>query len=355
MTRGRRQFCRELAAGVAGCTLCCDELPAHALRPQPSRREVRVAGHRVKAIDIHAHCVIPKASALVTDVAPQPPALIVGPERIRHMDEYGIDVAVLSINPNWYSLERNLVERVIATQNDGLAELCAAYPGRLVALATVALQYPDVASAQLESAVRNLGMHGVAIRPSVKGEALAVPRFDPFWAKAEELQALVFIHPESIPELEPRLQGDGYLSNAIGFPLDTAIGLSHLIFEGTLDRFPRLRICASHGGGMLPAVIARMDRSCLAFPDRCSKKVRRKPSEYLRQLYFDSIVFAPEDLRHIAAQSGASQIMLGTDDPFPWTVNAVDHVLATPGFSDIERAAILGGTAARLLHIPENA
>ena len=270
------------------------------------------------------------------------------------MDEYGIDVAVLSINANWYSVERNLVERVIAIQNDGLTELCVSYPGRFVALGTVALQYPDLASAQLENAVRHLGMHGVAIRPSVNGETLATPKFDPFWAKAEELQALLFIHPESIPELEQRLKGDGYLSNAIGFPLDTAIGLSHLIFEGVLDRFPRLRICASHGGGMLPAVIARMDRSCVAFPDRCSKKLRHKPSEYLRQIYFDSIVFSPDDLRHIAAQVGASQIMLGTDDPFPWTVNAVDHVLATTGFSDIERAAILGGTASRLLGIPES-
>ena len=138
---------------------------------------------------------------------------------------------------------------------------------------------------------------------------------------------------------------------AIGNPLETTIALSHLIFEGTLDRFPGLKICAAHGGGYLPSYAARSDAICVTFPDRCPVKLNKKPTEYLRQLYFDSLVFTPEALRHLVAEAGSSQIVMGTDYPFPWTHTSVDHILGTPGLSDAERIAILGGTAAKLLNI----
>jgi aminocarboxymuconate-semialdehyde decarboxylase len=142
------------------------------------------------------------------------------------------------------------------------------------------------------------------------------------------------------------------LTNVIGNPLDTTIALSHLIFDGTLDRFPGLKICAAHGGGYLPSYADRSDHGCLTFPNNCMKApIKKRPTEYLRQLYFDSLVFSPEALRHLVAQCGASQIVIGTDYPFPWTATAVDHVLETPSLSDEERRAILGGTAAKLLRI----
>jgi aminocarboxymuconate-semialdehyde decarboxylase len=138
------------------------------------------------------------------------------------------------------------------------------------------------------------------------------------------------------------------LDDTIGNPLETTIALSHLIFEGALDRFPGLKILAAHGGGYLPSYAARSDQGCVTFPDRCTP-IERKPTEYLRALYYDSLVFTPEALRHLIAETGPGQIVLGTDYPFPWTSTAVDHVLATPGLSDDERVAILGGTAAKLL------
>ena len=140
-------------------------------------------------------------------------------------------------------------------------------------------------------------------------------------------------------------------SNVIGNPLDTTIALSHLIFDGTLDRFPALKICAAHGGGYLPSYAARSDHGCLTFPNSCNKTLKKHPSEYLKQLYFDSLVFTPEGLRHLVAEVGASQIVLGTDYPYPWMSTAVEHVLATPGLSDADREAILGGNAAKLLKI----
>jgi aminocarboxymuconate-semialdehyde decarboxylase len=340
----RRAF---LEAGIAfvGCSLF-DAARAQA----PAHRQVLVSGKRVKTIDVHAHVAIPEAMALMgMKVAPQ--SLVMGEERIRAMDEQGIDMAALSINPYWYKAERDLAQAVIKLQNERLAELCASKPDRFVAFASVALQHPDLAAQQLEDGVRKLGLRGAAIGGSVFGEELSDPKFHPFWAKAEELGCLVFIHPRGIEDLDKRLKGSGGLANVIGNPIETTIALSHLIFEGTLDRFPGLKICAAHGGGYLPSYPARSDAGCTTFPDRCTKPLKKKPTEYLKQLYYDSIVFTPEALRHLAAEVGPGQIVMGTDYPFPWEKASVNLILATPGLSEGERAAILGGTAARLLGI----
>jgi aminocarboxymuconate-semialdehyde decarboxylase len=260
-------------------------------------------------------------------------------------------MAALSINPYWYKAERDVAEAVIKLQNEKLAELCASKPDRFVAFASVALQHPDLAARQLEDGVKKLGLRGAAIGGSVFGDELSHPKFHPFWAKAEALGCLVFIHPRGIEDLDKRLQGNGGLTNVIGNPIETTIALSHLIFEGTLDRFPGLKICAAHGGGYLPSYAARSDAGCVTFPDRCPKPLKKKPTEYLKQLYYDSIVFTPEALRHLAAEVGPGQVVMGTDYPFPWEKASVNLILGTPGLSDAEREAMLGGTAARLLGI----
>jgi aminocarboxymuconate-semialdehyde decarboxylase len=326
------------------------------------RREVVVNGRRVKVVDLHAHCSVPEATALLGQSSRRPVAGIVGgtpalllanvQARLSAMDEQGIDVEALSINPYWYEADRDIAREVIRVQNEKLAEFCAAEPDRFVALASVALQHPDLAAEQLQDGVKKYGLRGALVGGSVNGEELADARFHPFWAKAEELGALVFIHPQGTAELASRLRGNGVLGNVIGNPLETTIALSHLIFEGTLDRFPGLKILAAHGGGYLPSYAARSDAGCVTFPGHCTP-IQKKPTEYLKQLYFDSLVFTPEGLRHLIAETGPGQIVLGTDYPFPWTSTAVDHVLGTPGLSDAERVAILGETAAHLLGIEE--
>jgi aminocarboxymuconate-semialdehyde decarboxylase len=273
-------------------------------------------------------------------------------EQLRQMDAEGIDIAALSVNPFWYKADRDLAERLIKLQNEKLAELCAAHPDRFVAFATTAMQFPDLAAQQLEYGVKKLGLRGMSVGGNVNGVELADPTFHPIWAKAEELGVLVFMHPLGTPELQKRFGGSGDLRNIIGFPLDTTIALSHLIFQGTLDRFPGLKICSSHGGGFLGSYASRSDAICANFPDRCaSVPLKKKPTEYLRQMYYDSIVFSPEALRHLIAEVGVGQIMMGTDRPFGWTKTAVDHVLATPGASDDDKRAMLGETAAKLLGI----
>jgi aminocarboxymuconate-semialdehyde decarboxylase len=347
-----------MAGSAAGIVFCGCGLQATAQqlpksKGPPRRRQVLVGGRRVKTVDVHAHCTVPEATSLMPGPTGSPGSLLMGPERLQMMDEQGIDVQALSINPYWYATDRDLARRIVKIQNEKLAELCAK-SDRFVAFATVALQHPDLAAEQLEEGVRKLGLRGASLGASVNGEELSAARFHPFWAKAEELGALVFIHPQGTPELQKRLEGNGMLTNVIGNPLDTTIALSHLIFEGTLDRFPGLKICAAHGGGYLPSYADRSDHGCVTFPNNCKpvEPLKKRPTEYLRQLYFDSLVFTPEALRHLIAESGAGQIVMGTDYPFPWTSTSVDHILSTPSLSDADRRAILGGTASKLLRIP---
>jgi aminocarboxymuconate-semialdehyde decarboxylase len=340
---------------VFGSCRLASATPGYAEAPAgaPRRREVVVSGRRVKTVDVHAHCGVPAAMALM-DLKPAPSLLMSQPaDRLRAMDEQGIDVEALSINPYWYGADRDVARELIRIQNEALAEACAAHPERFVAFASVALQHPDLAVEQLEDGVRRYGLRGAGLGGSVAGLELSDPKFHPFWAKAEQLGVLVFIHPQGTAELETtsRLGGNGVLTNTIGNPLETTIALSHLIFEGTLDRFPGLKICAAHGGGYLPSYAARSDAILTTFPERCTGTLQKKPTQYLRQLYFDSIVFTAEALRHLVAETGPGQIVMGTDYPYPWTTTSVDHILATPGLSDDDRVAILGGTAARLLGI----
>ena len=322
--------------------------------PRGRRREVVLSGRRVKTVDVHAHCAVPSAMA-VMGRALETEALLMSntAERIRAMDQQGIDVEALSINPYWYTAERDVAKALVRIQNETLAEICAAQADRFVAFATIALQHPDLAVEQLQEGVRRYGLRGAGTGGSVNGLELSDPKFHPFWAKAEELGVLVFVHPQGTAELERtgRLGGNGLLTNTIGNPLETTIALSHLIFEGTLDRFPGLKICAAHGGGYLPSYAARSDAVQTTFPRRMTGTLKKKPTEYVRQLYFDSIVFTAEALRHLAAEAGPGQIVMGTDYPFPWTSTSVDHILATPGLSDADKIAMLGGTAMSLLGI----
>ena len=321
MTTNRRELLTRLGSGLAalaapGCGLA---RPAFA-QTQPRRREVAVNGRRIRTVDLHAHCHVPEADALMGLKVPVP-SLVVSPERIAAMDRQGIDMEALSLNPIfWYKAERDLAGQVVKLQNEKLAEICAAQPDRFVGLASVGLQHPDLAAAQLDDAVKNLGLRGALIGGSVNGEELSDPKFHPFWAKAEELGVVIFIHPQGSAELgaSGRLKGNGVLANVIGNPLETTIALSHLIFEGTLDAYPGVKICAAHGGGYLPSYAARSDQGCVTFPARCTTKLAKKPSEYLRQLYYDSMVFThPRGCAIWSPRSAPARLSWGPTIRFP--------------------------------------
>jgi predicted TIM-barrel fold metal-dependent hydrolase len=356
----RRDFLKTTAAtGLAFCS--CGLLESAHAQTTPRKLPVTIGSKRVKTIDVHAHCYFQDALDLMGDDAKsilppvkRVPEHFVGKvevleQRLAAMDAMAIDMEVLSINPFWYRRDRETADKICKLNNEALAALCAAKPDRFAAFASLTMQAPDLAVQQLEHAVKKLGLKGAAVGDSVLGEDFSDAKFHPVWAKAEELGAVLFIHPQSTPELAKRFKGNGWLSNVIGNPLATTIALQHLIFEGTLDKYPGLKVLAAHGGGFLTTP-PRNDHACFVSPASCNAeiKLKKKPSEYLNQIFFDSLVFTPEALRHLVAQVGASQVMIGTDHPIPWEDHPVDHIFATTTLSDDEKVGILGGNAGKL-------
>jgi len=354
----RRNFLKG-AGSLAGLVFCGCGLPfeAHAQQTPVARLPVMVKGKRIKTIDVHAHCFFQQAVDLMGSdaAAVMPPTkgvkehFIVVDQRLKEMDAMAIDMEVLSINPFWYRKDRETAQKICEVNNEKLAELCGQKPDRFAAFASLPMQAPDLAATMLETAMKKQGLKGAAIGASVLGDDFARDRFHPVLKKAEELGAVLFIHPQSTPPLAERFKGNGWLSNTIGNPLDTTIALQHLIFEGTLDKFPGLKVLAAHGGGFLPSYKMRGDHACFVSPQNCNPNIvlKKKPSDYVSQLYFDAMVFSGDGLRHLVSQVGASQLMLGTDHPIPWELAPVDHVMNTP-ISDDEKAAILGESAAKL-------
>jgi aminocarboxymuconate-semialdehyde decarboxylase len=360
----RRSFLKGGTAAAAGIVFCsCGLLERARAQGVPrATLPVSVNGKRVKTIDVHSHCHFREAGALmgeggvkveVASARGAEEAFMEIDKRLKAMDSQAVDMEVLSINPFWYAKDRELAGQVVKLQNEKLAELCAVKPDRFAAFASLTLQAPDLAVQELQTAVRKQGLKGAAIGGVVNGVEFSDPKFHPVWAKAEELGVPLFIHPQGVPQLGARQSGNGWLVNTIGNPLETTIALSHLIFEGTLDKFPGLKVIAAHGGGYLPSYADRSDHACMVGPAGCNPdiKLKKKPSEYLKQLYFDSLIFSPEAIRHLAAQVGPGQIVLGSDYPYPWQLQPVDHIFACDSLNDEQKAAILGGTAARLLNV----
>ena len=329
-----------------------------ALQAPAARREVTIGGKRVRVIDIHCHCVID-----VTSIVKGTPLekegggggnQVLGPQRLQLMDKTGVDVQALTINGFWWyaATDRDLADRIVRAQNEGLAKWVAQHPDRFVAMASVALQHPEQAAAQLEDGVKRLGLRGASIGGHVNGEDLSLAKYDPFWAKAAELGVLVVMHPGGAENIikDGALRGRGDLGNVIGNPLETTYFLSRLIFDGVFDKFPGLRVCAVHAGGYLPSYLGRSEAACVVRSNaNCANK--KKPSEYLKsQIVVDTMVFSPEGLRHLVAEMGVGQIVYGTDVPFTWPVS-VDLVLEAPFLSDADKETILSGNLRRLLRI----
>jgi aminocarboxymuconate-semialdehyde decarboxylase len=266
--------------------------------------------------------------------------------RIADMDRLGVDVQAVSPNPGqlYYHVDPEIGREASRLTNDGIAAAVAKHPDRFVGLGTVQLQDAGMAVAELRRVVRDLGFRGIEISSNVDGRDLHAPELRPFWAAAEELGVLVFIHPLGFTHGDRLCEY--YFNNLIGNPLESTLAVGHLIFGGVLDRYPGLRLCVAHGGGYLPGYWGRMDHGWRARAD-CSEHCANLPSSYLRRIWLDTLVFDKDQLDSLVRTHGADRLMLGTD--YPFDMAEPDPVGFHQRLADGDRAKILGLNAAELL------
>jgi aminocarboxymuconate-semialdehyde decarboxylase len=273
--------------------------------------------------------------------------------RLAEMDRQGVGRQWVSASPNhFYPWAPEGLAVWIATEaNRLIAQHVAQAPDRLVGLGLVPLQHPERVVEYLDDAVLGRGLAGVEISSFAGDVELSDPRLEPFWARAAELGAVVFLHPFGC-SLDERLDRF-YLANTVGQPAENAVALSHLIFAGVLDRHPDLKLVAAHGGGYLPTAIGRSDHAWRVRPD--ARGCAHAPSTYLRKIWFDTVVHDPMALRHLLANAGASQVLLGSDFPFDMGLDdPVGFVRAAGLPIEVERR-ILSANADALVKAPVNA
>ena len=345
-----------------------------AARPQGAKEE-RAARPQSVTIDIHSHIAIPQAAEfvkphldpatipLINFATPQTKALnarqdsdrrglMTGhDQRLADLDAMGIDLQLVMCPPPqcYYTVPPDIAVKAAQMVNDGVAAYVAAKPDRFVALGTVPMPDGNEAASELDRCMTSLKFKGVQILTNVAGKELSDPTFAPFWKKAEELGAVVLIHPNGFTEA--RRFSRFYFNNIIGNPLETTIALHYLIFDGVLERHPELKIIAVHGGGYLGAYWGRIDHAWGARGD-ARGDLPKPPSSYLKKIYFDTVVFTPEQLATLVAIFGIDHVLMGTDYPYDMAeYDPLEHLAATKSLDAAARAAIAGSNAKKLLGV----
>lgn len=317
-------------------------------------------------IDIHGHINLGKARAIMAERAPSKPRpggnsgltdKSRGPilsdvdARLGDMDGMGVDMMLLTPSPpnGFYRAAEDVAGEVARATNDEVAKIARDHADRFLACGNVALQHVDQSCAELTRGMQELGLKGMRISTNIARAELGDPRFDPFWARAERDGALIMLHPQGFtsPErLEPY-----FMTNAVGQPLETTLALAQMIFGGVFERFPGLKLCAAHGGGYFPFYLGRFEQSYRERKE-CREHITKSPAEFVRNIWFDTVVFRPDSIAYLAGVVGADRVMLGTDSPYDMGErDPVGLIRKAPGLSDAVKADMLGGTAARLLGV----
>jgi aminocarboxymuconate-semialdehyde decarboxylase len=334
---------------------------------------------RSTTVDIHSHVAVPAAAAMVAahlDISTIPLAFfstldtkeinaqqevdratrITGrdnglAERLRDLDEMGIDLQAVMPPPTqcYYTVPIDVAVKATRIVNEGIAEYVARKPDRFVGLGSVPMTAGKEAAVELERSMRTLGLKGAQVLTNVAGRELSDPEFAPFWAKAEELDALVVIHPNGFTEGQRLTRF--YFNNVIGNPFDTSLALHYLIFDGVLERHPNLKVLAVHGGGYLGAYSGRIDHAWGARPD-CRAGLPHPPTHYLKKIFVDSVVFTPHQLAALVEVFGADHVLIGTDYPFDMAESdPLGHLTSVETFDSKTVERIAGGNARKLLAI----
>jgi aminocarboxymuconate-semialdehyde decarboxylase len=326
---------------------------------------------RTMTVDCHAHVFVPEAAKYIApyhDPAALPfgkysspqtrainlkqdadrtQALLNPTDRVQVLDAQGIDIQIVSPAPPqcYYDVPKEHGRTVSRIVNEGVATFVATHPERFAGLGTIPLQDPAAAVSELEFVVGTLDFRGVEILTNVNGIELSSAEFDPVWAKASEIGAVVMLHPLGFTEA--RRFEDYYFTNVIGNPLDTTVALHHLIFGGVLERHPDLKILAVHGGGFLPAYSGRIDHAWGARAD-ARGSLPEPPSSYLAKMYFDTTVFTSHQLEYLVRQYSSDHILMGTDYPYDMAeYYPLQHVVSAAALSDREKANVAGESSVR--------
>jgi aminocarboxymuconate-semialdehyde decarboxylase len=322
-------------------------------------------------VDVHAHVIVPEITRAAGDDRWRPDVRWEGDAQIvehrgkairsavhefvrierilEQASASGVEHLLLSpwvaLLPNDDDLDQAL--EICRIQNDALAAMAVANPGRVTALGTVPLQDPEAAARELEKLVARPGLAGVEIAASVRGDHLGADRLQPFWEAAEGTGAFVFVHPTTrgfdLPVFDRF-----YLWNTVANPMETAVSAAHLVMAGVLERHPDLKVVLAHGGGALPAVRGRL-RHAHAFQPQARERLRGSPEESMRRLYFDTVTHDPELLRGLIRWAGADHVLLGSDRPFDMGTDRPVEEVQDLGLPPEQEAAILGGNAERLM------
>jgi aminocarboxymuconate-semialdehyde decarboxylase len=282
------------------------------------------------------------------------PGLLDLDDRIATMDRAGVDVQLLSpwMDLAATSLPADLSPGVVADfarlSNDAMADLVRAHADRLLALANLPLQDPEEAAAELRRAVEDLGMVGAEIATRPGGRELDDEAFDVVWRTAAELDCLVLVHPHR--SLAGRDVTRHFLGNLVGNPAETTVAIGHLVFGGVVERHPAVRFCFVHGGGFAPYQVGRWDHAYDRDARGAAALVRRRPSELLTAMWFDTVVHGTAALSHLLSVVGAGQVVLGSDHPFEMgDPDPCGTVRSVPGIEDSTVRQLLSGNALALL------
>ncbi len=276
------------------------------------------------------------------------------PNRLAAMTKGNVGIAMVEVHTACvgYELDGNRGETWSKLYNEAIMDLVKRHPDRFAGIATVPLQDPPRAARVLEHAIRDLKMSGVTIASNVVGKYFDSKEFDPFWQKAEELDVLMIMHPEWV--LGSDKIGAYGLRTVCGNPADTTLSVGYMIYSGVFDRFPNLKLALLHGGGFFPYHLGRFDNG---FRSGGASRIPAKqpPSKYLKNLYFDNLLYRVETIEYLKRMVGAEHIMVGTDYPFDLGDWMAAEKIQTMNCTASEREAMLHGNARKLLRLPSSA
>jgi aminocarboxymuconate-semialdehyde decarboxylase len=273
------------------------------------------------------------------------------PNRLDAMTKGQVGIAMVEVHTAsvGYELDGQHGETWSNLYNEAIVNLVKRHPSRFAGIATVPLQDPTRAAKVLEHAIVNLKMSGVTIASNVVGKYFNDKSFDPFWAKAQELDVMMIMHPEWVAGADK--MNPYSLRSICGNPADTTLSVTYMIYTGIFDRFPNLKLCLLHGGGYFPYHLGRLDQGKTGGSGSSAIPAKQPPSKYLKNLYFDNLVYRVETVEYLKRMVGADHIMVGTDYPFDLGDWLAAEKIQTMECSHAEREAMLHGNARRLLRL----